>query len=166
LYRRLNSYDDDFSTALQFAAKLHELAMQASIVEALLCLVRIQLEGSFVPLGALSVAIQATQVSYLWSLDFFSVFRSRTLQGWRKAIFVIVMPALVGLTALVGPSSAVLMIPRSGTPRVVWDVTKFSNESVETLYRSRIGTAEGFNLYVSCLLRSVSTKPATVILFN
>ena len=76
--------ESDHSTELQFAAKLHELLMQASIAEVLLSLIRAGLINGFVPFGTLSGAMQPTQLSYLWSLDFFSLFRSRAFQGWRR----------------------------------------------------------------------------------
>jgi hypothetical protein len=132
----VSSSRDDAAT-LQFAAKFHELAMQSSIVEILLCLIRMELVENVVPFGALSGAIQATQLSYLWSLDYFSVWQFKSFRGRRKAIFVVALPMLIGLTALVGPSSAVLMIPRSGSPYTALDVTKYANISAETLFSSR-----------------------------
>ncbi|KAL1794548.1 hypothetical protein ACET3X_007969 [Alternaria dauci] len=70
------SFTDDDSTTLQFVAKLHEVFMQASIVEITLYLVRTQVINGFVPLGLLSGALQATQLSYIWSLDYISIFKS------------------------------------------------------------------------------------------
>lgn len=67
------------ATTLQFVAKFHELLMQVSIVEIMLFIVRSEATQEFVPLGALSGAVQATQLSYLWSLDFLSVFTSDTM---------------------------------------------------------------------------------------
>lgn len=96
-----------------------------------------KLVENVVPFGALSGAIQATQLSYLWSLDYFSVWQFKSFRGRRKAIFVVALPMLIGLTALVGPSSAVLMIPRSGSPYTALDVTKYANISAETLFSSR-----------------------------
>jgi hypothetical protein len=125
------------AATLQFAAKFHELAMQSSIVEILLCLIRMELVENVVPFGALSGAIQATQLSYLWSLDYFSVWQFKSFRGRRKAIFVVALPVLIGLAALVGPSSAVLMIPRSGSPYTALDMTRYANISAETLFPSR-----------------------------
>jgi hypothetical protein len=156
------SASNEYSTTLQFAAKFHELAMQASIIEILLCLVRTGLVDHTVPLGALSGAIQATQLSYLWSLDFFSVWKSRALQGQQKAIFVVAMPALIGLTALVGPSSAVLMIPRSGSPYIISEVTKYSNGSIEALYPSHNLPFKEISLYVPYSLVTSTTDPGPV----
>jgi hypothetical protein len=93
--------------------------MQVSIVEVMLYIIRRQATKGFVPLGVLSGALQATQLSYLWSLDFYSLFHSDAFRGrgWQRAGMVVAIPALLISTALVGPSSAVLMIPESGCPR-------------------------------------------------
>jgi hypothetical protein len=105
------------STTLQFVAKFHELLMQGSIMEVMFCIVRSEAVNGYVPLGALSGVVQAPQLSYLWSLDFLSTFTSaNTFQGWRRVAIAIAMPVLLILTALVGPSSAVLMIPEQGLP--------------------------------------------------
>jgi hypothetical protein len=141
--RYWTSNDPPDSTSLQFVAKLHELLMQFSIVEVTLCVIRTEAIHGFVPLGALSGIVQTTQLSYLWSLDFLSIITSSTLRGWRKFMFVVVIPALLALTALVGPSSAVLMIPRPGSSDVVWVVTRYLNHSLETLYPSYLDKSHG-----------------------
>lgn len=55
----------DIATSLQFVAKVHELVMQASLVDILLYLIRAQAMNGFMPLGALSGAARAPQLSYL-----------------------------------------------------------------------------------------------------
>jgi hypothetical protein len=142
-------YTDDSSTALQFAAKLHELAMQASLTEVLLCLIRTRLVDGFVPLGALACVMQATQLSYLWSLDFFSIFRSRALKGWRRVFLITAISVIVGLISVVGPSSAVLMIPRPNSPNIARKVLGYADISAELLYPSHIVLALRQELYVS-----------------
>lgn len=102
------------STTLQFVAKLQELLMQASLAEIVLSIVRSQLMEGYMPLGALSASTQAMHISYLWSLDLLAVVTSRSFYGRQKALFISLVPLLILLTALVGPSSAVLMIPRAG----------------------------------------------------
>lgn len=102
------------TTTLQFVAKLQELLMQASLVEIVLSIVRSQMMEGYLPLGALSVSTQAMHLSYLWSLVLLAAVTSQSFRGRRKALFVCLVPLLVLLTALVGPSSAVLMIPRAG----------------------------------------------------
>lgn len=103
----LVSLQDDDSTTLQFVAKLHELLMQTSLVEIVVCLIRTESVNGFVPLGMLSGIDRATQLSYLWSLDFWSALQASVLRGWRKILFVISIFVLVLLTPLIGPSSAI-----------------------------------------------------------
>lgn len=154
-------YANDYSTALQFAAKFHELVMQASLVEVLLCLIRTGMVDSLVPLGALSGAIQATQLSYLWSLDFFSIFTSRALEGWRRVIFLVAVPTLITLISVVGPSSAVLMIPRPNSPRVLPSVLDHVNASRGALYPSYFNLADVPNTYVTGHFATISTEQMT-----
>lgn len=138
-------YEAPDSTVLQFVAKFHELLMQFSIVEVTLCVIRTEALRGVVPLGALSGAVQATQLSYLWSLDFISVITSSAIRGWRKLMFVIMIPALITLTALVGPSSAVLMIPRPGSSELIRAVTIYLNHSSESLYPSYLDKSHGLH---------------------
>jgi hypothetical protein len=140
------SYTPTDSTMLQFVAKFHELLMQASIAEVMLCMIRTEAIHRFVPFGALSGAVQATHLSYLWSLDFLSVLTSPALHRWRKMIFVVAIPTLLVLTALVGPSSAVLMIPRPGSPNVLGKITRYANKSVQDLYPSPLNRTNGLAL--------------------
>jgi hypothetical protein len=123
------AYTFDISTAIQFVAKLHEVLMQASIVEIMLCIVRTEAVRGFVPLGALSGAVQTTQLSYLWSLDFISMITSSTLRGWRRIFICAAIPILFILTALVGPSSAILMIPRPGSQHSYEPITRYFDNS-------------------------------------
>jgi len=134
--------ETSISTFLQFAAKFHELTMQASIVEVLLCIIRAGAVNGYVPLGALSGATKPTQLSYLWSLDFVSAATSPAFRGWRKVAIVLTLPFLLLLTSLVGPSSAVLMIPRPDTPQVVADVTQHTPNSTEELYPKFLNKAD------------------------
>lgn len=133
-------------TILQFVAKFHELLMQVSIVEILFCIVRTEAVRGFVPLGALSGMIQATHLSYLWSFGFISLFTSNALRGWRKPFLGIAIPLLLALTAVVGPSGAVLMIPRPASPRMRPPIKLYANQSVEALFPSRIGREQGLVL--------------------
>jgi hypothetical protein len=142
----LASFTNDDTTTLQFVAKLHEIFMQASIVEITFCLVRTQVINEFVPLGLLSGALQATQLSYIWSLDYISIFKSPAIRGWRKWLFALAIPALILLISFVGPSSAILMIPRPNSPHNRKAVTKYARNSTETMYPTTIGASNGFSL--------------------
>lgn len=135
--------ETSMSTFLQFAAKLHELMMQASLVEVLLCIIRTAAIDGYVPLGTLSGATQPTQLSYLWSLDFVSTFASPAFRGWRKGAVVLAIPSLLLLTSFVGPSSAILMIPRPDTPQIVQEATLYSRYSMEDLSPSTMSRANG-----------------------
>jgi hypothetical protein len=125
----------DLSTALQFVAKLHEVLIQVSIVEIVLCIIRTEAVRGFVPLGALSGAVQATQISFLWSL-----------QGWRKFFICFAMPTLLVLTALVGPSSAILMIPRPGSQCTHETTTLYAKGSFHSLYPAHFSSKNKLNL--------------------
>jgi hypothetical protein len=138
------------ATTLQFVAKLHKLLMQASIVEAMLCVIRSDATQDFVPLDALSGAVQTTQLSYLWSLDFVSLFTSEALKGrrWRKMWVIVPIPALLVSTALVGPSSAVLMIPGPGCPKVGRIDSITPRLPIDTMFPNHLGLANGLNMNV------------------
>jgi hypothetical protein len=138
----------DDSTVLQFVAKFHELTMQASLVEVLLCVIRAEAVNGYVPLGALSAATQPTQLSYLWSLDYVSIFASPALHRWRRAVLIFIIPFTLILTSLVGPSTAILMIPRADTPHIAGQETLYSSTSFEELYPSLLTRADGFDLCV------------------
>jgi hypothetical protein len=132
------------ATTLQFVAKFHELLMQVSIVEIVLCIVRSEATRGFVPLGAFSGAMQATQLSYLWSQDFLSIFTTDAFRGriWSKAGIIIAIPTLFMLTALFGPSSAILMIPEPGCSKHTNPVPVFMAPD-ESLYPTYLDATNG-----------------------
>lgn len=131
------------STFLQFAAKFHELTMQASLVEILLCVIRTEVVNGYIPLGALSSVTQATQLSYLWSLDFISTFKSPAHKGWRRIVFPLVILTVLPLTSLVGPSSAILMIPRPDTPHIIREDNRYLPNSTNDVYPSSLSRTNG-----------------------
>lgn len=135
----------DNATTLQFVAKLHELFMQASLVDLLLYLIRAQALADFVPLGALSAAA-GQQLSFLWSLDFFSAVTSPVFGTWRKIGFTLSVLGLFIMTAVVGPSSAVLMIPQPGMSYMNDTVIRHYNFSEEVLFPSRMDNSDKLDL--------------------
>ncbi|KAH4043272.1 hypothetical protein HBH69_211120 [Parastagonospora nodorum] len=147
----LASLTRDDSTTLQFVAKLHELFMQASIVEIIFCLVLTQAIDGFVPLGLLSGTVQATQLAYIWSLDYLSIYKSSGFRGWRRAIFAISIPALILLISLVGPSSAILMIPKPGSSCDRNAVTKYTRDSTETMHPTLLDLSNGLSIDAASL---------------
>ncbi|CZR68202.1 uncharacterized protein PAC_18101 [Phialocephala subalpina] len=97
--------------ALQFAAKLHEITMVASIACIVFSYLRYQMTlGEGLPLGAITAGFG--QVSYLWSLEFWGSLFSPRFSSKKKAQFILVIVPAIILAATVGPSSAVCMIPR------------------------------------------------------
>lgn len=98
--------------ALQFASKLLEILMQASIAEIMLTYIRLQALKGQVPLGSIMAPYHTSQLSYLWSLEVWSTMTSQTLTKRRKILFLALVPAMVVLAGVVGPSAAITMIPR------------------------------------------------------
>ena len=120
--------------------------MQYSLVEVVIYIIREEAVRGVVPLGALSGAVQSTKLSYLWSMDFLSLWTSPDLHGWRKAFLVLGIPLLMITTALVGPSSAVLMIPRPNCPKSDPAKRIFADAPIEALFPSHVGHPEGLTL--------------------
>lgn len=68
-----------------------------------------------IPLGLLASGFKFQNLSYLWSPEFTASFKRKSPQDWR-AVLVPCFIAVAGIiAALAGPSSATLMIPRSGS---------------------------------------------------
>lgn len=101
--------------ALQFAAKLHEMTMVASLAQILVSTIRDELlceQG--LPWGALFSGLQISQLSYLWSMEFWGSVTTPSLPLWKKCRLLGTIIICVLLAATVGPSSAIAMIPRVG----------------------------------------------------
>lgn len=106
-------YSTSATAGIQFAAKFFEVLTQASLASIFLSLVREQLlTEKALPLGSLLAPLQVTNVSLLWSLEVWGSVCSDILPKWQKTFFLVTTCTLVALAALVGPSGAVLMIPR------------------------------------------------------
>ena len=97
----------------QFGAKLHEIAIEASLSAVVFSYVRYELMlGSGIPFGALFSGLQISQASYLWSMEFWGTVSSRTISLKSKVRLLVVVTASVFLAAIAGPSSAILLVPR------------------------------------------------------
>jgi len=138
----------DDAPSLQFAAKVHELLMQASLVDVLLYVIRSQALNGYLPLGALAGAAQAPQLSYLWSLDFFSalVAPSRVFRSRNKFILILSTFTLLFMTGVVGPSSAILMISRPGMTHVQNTTIRYLGVSEADLFPTQIDKTNRLNL--------------------
>ena len=97
----------------QFGAKFHEIAAQASLAAIVFSYVRYEISlGQGLPFGALFSGLQISQVSYLWSMEFWGSVRSKYLPIRRRIGMALVVAVAITLAATVGPSSAILLVPR------------------------------------------------------
>lgn len=103
--------------ALQFAAKLHELLMLASISTVMFAYIREQMAfGAGVTLGTLFAGQQFSNISNLWSMEFWSAVydvRAGSFGPRRPRYYVVALITLATILGVsVGPCGAVLMRPR------------------------------------------------------
>lgn len=125
-------------TAIQFASKLLEILIQASIAAIMLAFVRVQVLGlTEFPFGGLITPFRTTDISSLWSLELWGCLTSTNINALTRSLLCICFPAAIILAALIGPSGAVLMIPRPIT-LPDFSVLQFHDET-ETLYPRNIG---------------------------
>lgn len=108
----IGSVSTNVITAIRFASKLLEVLMQASIAAVVLACVRTRvLRSHELPFGGLTTPFTVKDLSSLWSLELWSCLTANNIDVTTRISFVFFLVAVV-LTGLVGPSSAVLMIPR------------------------------------------------------
>ena len=97
----------------QFGAKLHEIAIEASLSAVIFSYVRYELMlGDGIPFGALFSGLQISQASYLWSMEFWGTITSRNISTKSKLRLLVVVTASIFLATVTGPSSAILLVPR------------------------------------------------------
>lgn len=97
----------------QFGAKVHEMTAQASLAAIVFSYIRYEMSlGQGLPFGALFSGLQISQASYLWSMEFWGSICSRHLPVRRRIGMVLTVSVVIVLAATVGPSSALLLIPR------------------------------------------------------
>jgi hypothetical protein len=143
---------------LQFAAKLHELLIQASLAAILSSYIRYELAlGAGLPFGALFSALQITQVSYLWSTECWGALLSFQTPLRRRLCLFVVVAITILLATAAGPASALALIPRvgywpagsthiwlNGTRSDLWP--DFVNESIVPLSCSETSMLNGVDL--------------------
>lgn len=97
----------------QIVAKTHELAIQASLATILYSYIRYEMTvGNGIPFGALFSGLQISQISYMWSMEFWGSVRTAHLPLRRKTGLLALIIISIVLASLSGPSSAVLLVPR------------------------------------------------------
>jgi hypothetical protein len=100
-------------TILQFVAKLHEVLMQASIASILISHLRYEATSpNPIPFGSIFAGVRLTIISYLWSLEYFGLMSAQRLKLGTKLRMVLHIMFSLLLAVGVGPSSAILMVPR------------------------------------------------------
>ena len=105
----------DKQNYLQFAAKAHEITIHASTATILLSYIRYEITfNNGIPFGAVLGGLQFLQPSYLWSVEFWSSILCKQFQFKKKICFLGLVSICVLLAAIVGPSSANLLIARQG----------------------------------------------------
>ena len=120
---------------LQYAAKAHELAMAASLTAIVVHQIQHDLRGSKgVPLGFLTAGFRLSDPLFILTKEFFG---GATAPGRSKGVFRASALAYflvlgVALTLVMGPSSAIAMIPRLEW----WEVSKM--DAFGPLYTDRV----------------------------
>ncbi|EAS34724.3 uncharacterized protein CIMG_00078 [Coccidioides immitis RS] len=110
-------YGTDGSTVnlLQFAAKAHEVLMQASILTVMIAYIQYLLTNKFaIPFGAIFSVYHIGNIAYLMSPEFFASLTTPWLSVAMKIVFLLFIPFSIALASAVGPSSAIAMLPRFG----------------------------------------------------
>jgi len=104
----------DKQSYYQFVAKVHEIAIQASLASITLSYIRLELAfGDGLPFGAFLGGIQFLQISYLWSAELWCSFLSKKIRLMRifGLLATVVVCSLIAATS--GPSSADLLYSKT-----------------------------------------------------
>lgn len=107
-----SQFNENNVTALQFVAKVLEVLIQVSISAVTLAFVRSYALREVLPFGAIVVPFSVTDVSTLWSLEFWGALTSTAISRRTRVVLGLFICTSTILANLVGPSAAVLMIPR------------------------------------------------------
>ena len=98
----------------QLVAKVHELMIQASLATIIFTGIRNEMVfGQGIPFGLLSSGLQTTQLSYLWSMEFWGSLQNGSYKSYRRIRLLLLILMCVLLASICGPSSAVLLVPRA-----------------------------------------------------
>lgn len=101
------------TAAYQIIAKAHEILIQASIATIIFSATRRELAlGKGLPFGLLFSGLQTSQISYLWSMEFWGAVRADFPHPLRKAALLSLVIGSIAVAVTSGPASAVLLIPR------------------------------------------------------
>ena len=106
--------DDAKFIALQFAAKLHELAIIASLAAVIFSYIQHKLVRDHgLPFGTILAGERFKEINYLWSVELWGIARSKW-RAWDKMALTLLIIVCTTLALSASPSSATLMRPRLG----------------------------------------------------
>ena len=99
--------------AFQFAAKLYEVLVNASLISILIYALKINLCNEGVPLGSLIASYEMNQISCLWTLAFWGgLFVSPSKSQWRHRLYGLILSILIIMAVIIGPMTAIAIIPK------------------------------------------------------
>jgi len=161
-YPNLNSV----LNAFQFGAKFHEILIAASLSTIVLYRLRYALwKADGLPFGLLTAGYQLSSLSYLFTKQFWSgtTMPSYVRGGARTLPLMPLLGLSFGLTAVVGPASAITLIPRLYwwqvmDPFAATNSATFVNTSVPTLTPSHITTDYLLGFPYDCSLSGAFTN--------
>lgn len=108
----ISNEDSERFIGLQFAAKLHELTINASLTAVIFSFVRHQLAvAGGLPFGALFTGLQFQEISFLWSMELWGAARARFLKLQVRLAIILLVVICAFLSVSAGSSSATLMRP-------------------------------------------------------
>ncbi|KAF2203112.1 hypothetical protein GQ43DRAFT_479331 [Delitschia confertaspora ATCC 74209] len=143
---------------LQLVAKLHEVFMQASIMAIILHYVRSLVCHCGLPFGGLLAPMHVSNPSFLWSLELWSALTSPNILGLQRILFVIFIPSTVLLGAVVGPSSAVAMIPRPVTSPPIQEVLAEIKDDPNRFFPKFVKNYAGVHVNVDSIAGQIFTS--------
>lgn len=124
--------DAVFSAMIQVAAKAQELLCVASLAAIVLQALRQELLHEGLPIGLLGSGLWFSQISSFWSPEFLAA-APWSIKSARRIRFFLLLVVAGLLAAVIGPASAVLMLPRdqeipaggtsfylNGSPNEIW----------------------------------------------
>lgn len=141
--------------SLQFASKVHETLMVVSLSKILLHHVRYRLLSSTdqgLPLGLATSPFRILDLTYLWSQEFSAAWWGKRRISSSDVISIFVHIYLFILAAVLGPASAISMLPRLGEWKVATAIANapfygedlpqvYMGGEVSDLYQQRITAA-------------------------
>lgn len=108
-----NGQDDEKMAGLQFAAKLHELTINASLAAMVFSYIRHELAlGGGLPFGALFASFSFRDISFIWSPEFLGAACAKYPNRRKRWVVILGVLLTAHIAVSVGPSSATIIRPR------------------------------------------------------